>query len=174
MIQVRRIIQLKAEGLSKLKISGSLHIHRVTLDAYLSKLESSGKSYPELLQYSDKQLIALVYNDPVGPKADSRIDYLKKHMDYFKAELSRVGVTRRTLWEEYQAANPEGYRYAQFCEHFARYLKTTKATMHLSHRPGGLYLPVQWLHLCRSAFIGQTGTLVLLFKPRPGVFWWCC
>jgi hypothetical protein len=49
MTQVRRIIQLKAEGLSKLKISGSLHIHRATLDTYLFKLEASGKSYAELL-----------------------------------------------------------------------------------------------------------------------------
>src|SRR5450759_1431653 len=87
MIQVRRIIQLKAEGLSKLKISGSLHLHRATLDNYLSKFEATGKSYPELLQYSDEQLTALVYNDPIGPKADSRIDDLKKHMDYFKSEL---------------------------------------------------------------------------------------
>ena len=143
MTQVRRIIQLKAEGLSKLKISGSLHIHRATLDTYLSKFEASGKSYPELLQYSDEQLTALVYNDPVGPKADGRINDLKKHMDYFKAELSRVGVTRKILWEEYQVANPEGYRYTQFCEHFARSIKTSKATMHLSHRPGE-YLQVDF------------------------------
>ena len=143
MIQVRRILQLKAEGLSKLKISGSLHLHRATLDTYLFKFEATGKSYPELLQYSDEQLTALVYNDPIGPQADSRIYDLKKHMDYFKSELLRVGVTRRTLWEEYQAANPETYRYAQFCVHFARYLKTTKATMHLSHRPGE-YLQVDF------------------------------
>ena len=136
MTQVRRIIQLKAEGLSKLKISGSLHIHRATLDTYFSKFEASGKSYPELLQYSDEHLTALVYNDPVGPKADGRINDLKKRMDYFKAELSRVGVTRKTLWEEYFAANPDGYRYAKFCEHFARFIKTSKATMHFSHRPG--------------------------------------
>ena len=136
MIQVRRIIQLKAEGLSKLKISESLHIHRTTLDTYISKFEATGKSYAELMQYSDEQLRTLVYNDPTGPKADSRLDDLKEHMNYFKAELSRVGVTRKTLWEEYFAANPDGYRYAQFCLHFARYIKTTKATMHLFHRPG--------------------------------------
>lgn len=136
MTQVRRIIQLKAEGLSKLKISGSLHIHRATLDSYLSKLEVTGKSYAELLQCNDEQLTALVYNDPTGPIADDRINDLKKQMDYFKAELSRVGVTRKTLWEEYHAANPEGYRYTQFCLHFARHIKTTKATMHLFHRPG--------------------------------------
>src|SRR5450759_1502772 len=159
MIQVRRIIQLKAEGLSKLKISGSLHLHRATLDNYLSKFEATGKSYPELLQYSDEQLTALVYNDPIGPKADSRIDDLKKHMDYFKSELSRVGVTRRTLWEEYQAANPETYRYTQFCEHFARYIKTTKATMHLSHRPGE-YLQVDFAGKQLHYIDVQTGEII--------------
>lgn len=159
MIQVRRIIQLKAEGLSKLKISGYLQIHRATLDNYLSKCEISGKSYAELLKYSDEQLTALVYNDPVGPKADSRIDYLKNQMDYFKRELTRVGVTRKTLWEEYQAAYPGGYRYAQFCEHFARYLKTTKATMHLSHRPGE-YLQVDFAGRNLYYIDVQTGEII--------------
>ena len=136
MIQVRRIIQLRAEDLSKLKISQSLHIHRATLDNYLSKLASSGKSFPELLECSDKQLMSLVYGDPAIPMADSRIEDLKKHLDYFKAELSRTGVTRKILWEEYLGAYPDGYSYTQFCEHFARHIKCTKATMHLSHRAG--------------------------------------
>jgi transposase len=136
MTQVRRIIQLKVEGLNKLKISRSLHLHRATLDNYLSKFEASGISYPELLQYSDEQLRAIVYNTSVTPNADKRIDDLRKHFDYFKAELSRTGVTRKTLWEEYHGAYTEGYRYAQFCEHFARHLKSTKATMHLYHRAG--------------------------------------
>ena len=97
MIQVRRIIQLKAEGLSKLKISQSLHIHRTTLDNYLSRLSASEKGFSELLECSDKQLMALVYSDPVIPKADERFEDLKKHLDYFKAELTRPGVTRKTL-----------------------------------------------------------------------------
>lgn len=143
MTQVRRIIQLKVEGFNKLKISTSLHIHRATLDNYLSKFEASGISYPELLQNSDEQLRAIVYNTSVTPTADRRIDDLKKQWDYFKAELTRPGVTRKILWEEYQGAYPEGYRYAQFCEHFARYLKCSKATMHLSHRPGE-YLQVDF------------------------------
>ncbi|MDO9257906.1 MAG: IS21 family transposase [Bacteroidales bacterium] len=159
MTQVRRIIQLKAEGLSKLKISGSLHIHRATLDNYLSKFETSGKSYPELMQYSDEQLIALVYNGPVTPKADRRIDDLKKHLDYFREELSRPGVTRKTLWEEYQGAYPEGYRYAQFCEHFTRYIKCTRATMHLFHRAGE-YLQVDFAGKQLHYIDVQTGEII--------------
>jgi transposase len=143
MTQVRRIIQLKAAGLSKLKIAGSLHIHRATLDNYLSKFEATGKSYPELLQYSDDKLSALVYNPSTIPKPDDRIEVLKKHLDYFKAELSRAGVTRRILWEEYHEVYPDGYLYTQFCEHLSRYLKRTQATMHLSHRPGD-YLQVDF------------------------------
>src|ERR1035437_5178103 len=98
MTQVRRIIQLKVEGLSKLKISKSLHIHRATRDNYLLKLLASEKSYPELLEFSDDQLKSLVYSDPAIPRADSRIDELKKHLDYFREELSRPGVTRKILW----------------------------------------------------------------------------
>jgi DNA-binding CsgD family transcriptional regulator len=52
MTQVRRIIQLKADGLSKLKISALLHLHRSTLDNYLSRIASSCKSSAELLQLS--------------------------------------------------------------------------------------------------------------------------
>jgi len=136
MTQVRRIIQLRAEGLSKLKIAESLHIHRATLDSYLLKLNASGKSFSELSEYTDEQLQTLVYSEGATPKPDERLDELKKHLDYFRHELTRTGVTRRLLWEEYHQAYPEGYRYTQFCEHFARYINATKATMHLMHQAG--------------------------------------
>lgn len=136
MTQVRRIIQLRTEGLSKLKIAESLHIHRATLDIYLAKLAASGKSFSELSECSEDQLQILVYSEGATPKADERIDELKKHLDYFQHELTRTGVTRRLLWEEYHQAYPEGYRYSQFCEHFARHMKITKATMHLTHQAG--------------------------------------
>ena len=159
MTKVRRIIQLKAEGLSKLKISQSLHIHRTTLDNYLSKITASKKCYLELLEYSDEQLIALVYNDRSVPKADDRFDDLKKHLDYFQAELTRPGVSRKILWEEYHQAYPEGYQYTQFCEHFARHVRSTKATMHLSHRAGD-YLQVDFAGKELQYIDVQTGEIV--------------
>lgn len=159
MTQVRRIIQLKTEGLSKLKIAQSIHIHRSTLDNYLSRLTAGEKSFPELLELSDEQLIALVYNEPKPPAADSRIDDLKHHLDYFQKELSRPGVTRKLLWEEYHQAYPEGYRYTQFCEHFARHIKCTKATMHLYHRAGN-YLQVDFAGKNLHYIDVQTGEII--------------
>ena len=143
MTQIRRILQLKADGLSKLKISESLHIHRSTLDKYLSKIEESGQSFDALLQWSDERLRTLAYHAPPDAKSDFRLEAFKTHLAYFKAELSREGVTRKTLWEEYQVAHLDGYGYTQFCEHFSRYLQWNKATMHLSHLAGE-YLQVDF------------------------------
>jgi transposase len=136
MIKVRRIIQLLEEGKSKLKISESLHIHRATLEKYLSKLYSTGKSFSDLLQCDDNQLNTLVINELSVPKADDRLSELNLHMVYFMKELTRTGVTRKILWEEYQETNPESYSYSQFCDHFANYVKRTDSTMHLTHHAG--------------------------------------
>ena len=136
MIQLKRIIQLKSEGVNKLKISQSLSLHRGTLDEYLKKLELSGKSYKELLELSENELSYLVYSTHNTNKPDERLKALEKQFDYFTAELRRVGVTRRTLWKEYIAENHDGYGYSQFCEHFARYKKRGGATMHFDHIAG--------------------------------------
>jgi len=159
MTQVRRIIQLKAEGLSKLKISESLHIHRATIENYLSKLLASDKSFSELLEYSDEELMGLVYTDRATPKADERFDDLKKHLDYFQKELTRPGVTRKRLWEEYRQTYPDGYRYAQFCEHFARHVRSTKATMHFLHRAGD-FLQVDFAGKELSYIDVETGEII--------------
>jgi len=143
MIQVRRIIQLKAEGLSKLRISSVLHLHRSTLDNYLSRIESSGKTFTDLLLLDDEDLANLVYPESFVVQSDARLEELKEKFSYYTRELTRTGVTRFTLWEEYRAVIPNGYSYSQFCEHFARYQKHNHATMHLTHRAGE-YLQVDF------------------------------
>ena len=159
MTQVRRIIQLKAEGHSKLKISAALHLHRATLDTYLSRIEASGKSYPELLLLTDDQLVNLAYTSSALVQVDKRIEALQKQFGYYRKELTRPGVTRRTLWEEYRVTCTEGYSYTQFCEHFARYIKHTNATMHLTHRAGD-YLQVDFAGKQLHYIDTQTGQII--------------
>ena len=136
MTQVKRIIQLRSEGISKLKISRQIGIHRKTLDDYLIKLELTGKSYQELLEYAENDLASIVYEEHNTHQSDNRLADLKKQFKYFTKQLKLPGVTRQTLWEEYKLTYPEGYGYSQFCEHFARYQKFNKATMHFEHQPG--------------------------------------
>jgi len=143
MDKIRRILQLRSEGTSKLKISQSVGIHRSVLDKYLLKLELTGKEYDELLEMNEEDLALIVYSEQNTPKPDSRLHYLQKQFSYYTEQLKMPGVTRRLLWEEYKTAHPEGYGYTQFCEHFARYNKRNKATMHFTHRPGE-YLQVDF------------------------------
>jgi len=143
MVKVKRIIQLRAENTSKLKISKQLKIHRKTLDTYLAKLASTGKSYQNLLKCSEADLGKIVY-DPLNARTtDVRFIELQKQFPRLLEELSRTGVTRQLLWEEYKSANPKGYGYTQFCEHLARYNLRNKATMHFTHRPAE-YLQVDF------------------------------
>jgi len=159
MTLLKRLIQLKSEGLSKLKISKILGIHRKTLNEYLFKLELTGKSYQDLLQYSEAELASIVYNSKNTHQPDSRIDDLKSRFAAYTEQLKAPGVTRKTLWEEYKITNPDGYGYSQFCEHFARYMLRYKATMHFEHRPGE-YLQADFagkpLHITNR----QTGELI--------------
>jgi transposase len=135
MVEIKRVLQLHLSGSSKLQISKTLGLHRKTIDVYLERLISSGHPLKELLQKEDSYLSGIVYKI-TPPKKDKRFSELEKMFPNIKQELSRIGVTRRLLWEEYKTEYPWGYGYAQFCEHLSRYLKLGKATMHLEHRPG--------------------------------------
>jgi len=159
MTQIKRIIQLKSEGLSKLKISQKLSIHRKTLDHYLFKLEITGKSYQDLLQYSETDLAIIVYNTKNTHQPDGRLDNLQSQFDSYTKQLTKPGVTRRLLWEEYKIAKPDGYGYTQFCEHFARYNKRNKATMHFDHRPGE-YLQVDFAGKPLHIVDRETGEII--------------
>ncbi len=72
---------------------------------------------------------------PVPPPADERWEDLKTRLPDLSRELSGTHMTRRVLWERYRKEFPGGYCYTQFCEHLQRYLRTTKAVIHLEHQP---------------------------------------
>lgn len=140
---VKRIIQLRSESTFKLQIAKRLGIHRRTLDDYLVKLELTGKSYQELLSYNEQEIGALLNQKHYNREPDQRYYDLERRFPYFAKELTRTGVTRMLLWEEYKLENPDGYSYAQFCEHYSRYCRRNKATMHFEHQPGE-YLQVDF------------------------------
>ncbi len=140
---VKRIIQLRSEGVSKLQIANKLGIHRKTLDDYLLKLELTGKSTGELLSNSEQAIGSLIHQNSSQREPDQRYYDLQKRFAYITKELSRIGVTRLLLWEEYRLEHPDGYSYTQFCEHYSRYCKRNKATMHFEHTPGE-YLQVDF------------------------------
>jgi len=51
-------------------------------------------------------------------------------------ESKRKGVTMALLWDEYKAANAEGFQYSWFCEHYRRWLGKVDVVMRQNHRAG--------------------------------------
>jgi len=159
MIQIRRILQLLSEGVSKHKIAGLLTVHRATIEVYVLKFASTGKTFTELLQLEDYALAELLSTISATAKNDTRLAELDKLFGYIKQELQRVGVTRQLLWQEYITTHPAGYSYTQFCEHLSRHLKISKATMHLTHQPAE-YLQVDFAGKQLHYIDAQTGEII--------------
>jgi len=135
MQQIRHILQLTAQGVSKRSIEKTTGVCRPTLRIYLQRWEASGLSWEQLPHLDDEALGALMYNEPVI-LVDPRLQDLQPRLPGFVRELGRVGVTRQLLWQEYIKANPAGYRYAQFCSHLRSFRQREDAVMHFEHKAG--------------------------------------
>lgn len=138
MLQVRRILQLLSDGLSKREVSRQTGTCRNTIDSYEARFCQSGKCYNELLQLADSELASLVYPSRAIKDQDPRRQYLDEHLDYFVKELARTGVTRELLWDEYRQSAPESYSYSQFCELLSRHIRKKSPVYHNTYTPGEL------------------------------------
>jgi len=52
------------------------------------------------------------------------------------AELRRPGVTLALLWQEYKAAQPHGFQYSWFCDHYRAWQGKLDVVMRQEHRVG--------------------------------------
>jgi len=159
MTKIKRILQLLADGTSVRGISKTVGIHRKTVEVWITKLRASKRSYSELLNLDDKSLVDIISPTLPVSVADSRYQKLHALFADFATELSKTGVTRKLLWEEYLATQADGYGYTQFCEHFGRYLKTNKATMHFMHIAGE-YLQIDFAGKKLSYIDKLTGEII--------------
>jgi transposase len=138
MLQVRRILQLLSDGHSKREASRQTGASRNTIDSYDLRFRQTGKSYNELLQLQDTDLAAVIYTKETIKEPDSRRKYLNDQLDYFLNELSRTGVTRELLWNEYRQSVPESYSYSQFCDLLSRHSYKKSPVYHNTYSPGEL------------------------------------
>jgi transposase len=73
-------------------------------------------------------------------------------------ELRRPGVTLQLLWEEHQAAHPEGYGYSRFCELYRQWEGRLSATMRQVHVAGERMF-VDYADTTLTVMDGTTGEL---------------
>jgi len=133
MSKVKHVIRMHEGGVPKKEIARRLGISKNTVKEYIKKTEQRNLSPPELLEKETPELEGMF-----SPSVYSSDRYLQLEsmFPYLETELRRTGVTRQLLWHEYKRKCSDGYGYSQFCYHFARWQKTSNASMHMEHEPG--------------------------------------
>ncbi|MBV5343667.1 hypothetical protein JZU68_08730 [bacterium] len=136
MLQVRRILQLLEESRSKRFISREVGVSRNTVDYYEKRVKVSGLTLSQLLLLKDGELSEFIYNSSTTQVSNLRQSEFESELEYNLKELTRTGVTRQLLWQEYIARYPNGYAYTQFCERLKQGKRLRGIVMHLEHKPG--------------------------------------
>ncbi len=160
MSQIKQLLQLHKQGNSIKFIARNLGISKNTVKVYLSKLALSALDTQSLLELEDPILEAKFHAGNPAYK-DERFEHLKTKLDYLSKELTRKGVTKRLLWEEYRSVYPQGYGHTQFCYHLSQQLTALKPSMVLQHRAA------------EKLFIDFAGAKLSYVNHETGEIVWC-
>jgi transposase len=72
------------------------------------------------------------------------------------SRMRRRSVTRLLLWEEYRAANPDGFGYTWFCTTFEAWKQRARPSMRQTHIGG------------EKVFVDFAGDTIDIFDPITG------
>ena len=137
MRKTREVLRLYYElKLGQRQIARSACVSQSTVHDYLERFAASGLSWPLPPGMSETELEAALFADFPKPsdakKARPLPDFAR-----IEDELRRnKHVTLQLLWEEYRAANPDGYGYSRFCHHYQRWRGSRDVVMRQQHRAG--------------------------------------
>jgi transposase len=127
------VLRLSAGGMSKRKISASLGISATAAGECIRRARRAGVGWPLPQGLAEDALERRLYPPPAETAKDRRP---QPDWAAMSRELRRPGVTLQLLWEEYRAADPDGYGISRFCELFRRWEARVSPTMRQSHVAG--------------------------------------
>jgi len=157
MSKYKEILRYHITGLSQREISKVTGISRPTISRVLTAFMGKKLKWEEVRDLSEDEIGSKLFE-----KAGNSEQIIYEYPDYklLSEELTRPGVTKKLLWQEYveecQSKAKIPLQYSQFCDRFMKHLNTEKATMHMNHKPGEV-VEVDW-----------AGTTVPIVDPDTG------
>lgn len=151
---IRDVLRLRLDaGLSERQTARSLGVPRTTVQDYTARFRASGLTWPLAATLDDAALEqALFARVPVPPGTSRPLpDWARLAQD-----KQRKGVTLMLLWQEYRQAEPSGYSYSQFAEHYRQWRQTIDPVMRQEHRAG------------ERIFVDYAGVTVDIVDPTTG------
>jgi transposase len=152
MRKLREILRLKWESrLSHRAIAQSCGISPGTVSDYVQRAQAAGLGWPLPDDLDEAALNRRLFPQPAS--TTGRViplpDWAQLH-----TELRRPGVTLRLLWVEYREANPDGYAYSQFCQHYQEWSGHLQPTMRQVHAAG------------EKVFVDYAGQTIPVIRPE--------
>jgi transposase len=138
MEQLKQIAQLQKDNIGIREMARRTGISRNSVRKYLALLTTS--SIDDDTGSDDRVLAAKAYGNDSIAHDTLRLQQLITHFQYARGELSKTGVTRQLLWQEYNSEHPDGYVYSHYCYHFNQYLKNQDLSMHLEYVPADMIM----------------------------------
>ena len=122
------------ENLSVSLIAHRTGVARSTLREMFIRFERSELGWPLPLDLSDRALEARLY----GAQGTKQGHRRRAEPDWalIRNELKGKHVTLQILWDEYIAAEPDGYRYSRFCDLYRGWESRLPVTMRQTHLGG--------------------------------------
>ncbi len=133
MRRIKDVLRLKAAGHSRRQIAQSCGVARSTVAEYVKRAEAAGLWWPLPAELDDAELERKLFPPVVAIPAEQRP---MPDWSVVNQEFRRKGATLQLLWDEYKAANPKGFQYSWFCEHYRRWLGKVDVVMRQTHRAG--------------------------------------
>jgi transposase len=134
MRKIKEVLRLKWDkGLSNRKIATACGIGRPTVAEYVRRASEAGLTWPLPAGLNEADLERRLFPPPPALPAEVRgiPDWSVIHQ-----ELRHKSVTLFLLWQEYRAANPDGYQYSWFCEHYRAWQGKLDVVMRQDHKAG--------------------------------------
>ncbi|MGY3357245.1 transposase [Bradyrhizobium sp. GM0.4] len=121
---------------------------------YVRRARLAGLTWPLPEGLDDENLELLLFPAPTAASQSDRRP--TPDWAYVEKELRRRSVTRLLLWEEYRAANPDGFGYTWFCTTFEAWKQRARPSMRQTHAGG------------EKVFVDFAGDTIDIFDPITG------
>ena len=162
MTEYREILRLHSQGISQRSIAVSCGCSRNTVSTVLERARQQSFFWDQVGELTNADLHERLYPELQQQLSSRNIP----DCEHIHRELARSGVTLTLLWHEYcekcRLTQQIPLKYTQFCNYYRKYAATTKATMHISRKPGE-QLEVDWAGQTAHTIDRETGEKIIAY-----------
>jgi transposase len=154
----REILRLSAQGISQRSIAKSCECSRNTVATVLKQADQQGIAWDAVRDLTDGEVYCRLFPTQIQPGLRKLPD-----CEYVHREMAKSGVTLSLLWNEYcdqcRINHEIPFKYTQFCHYYRQFVLKTRATMHISRKPGD-QTEVDWAGQTAAIVDRDTGEII--------------